>query len=182
MRRYPQVGLDGFEPVVRPVGSVYHGGEISPDGSKLAATCTDGTTGEFGICTLSSGTGDLTWIAASAPDGSGSWDSPTWSPHGSRLAAFKHDFIANTSNLYVIGANGSNPVQVPVPTVSQNQNAKWFPDGRIGYVACSSDCSTMSIVFVPNPTSSDGNQAGVVDNLQPSGTPSKSFTTTQVIG
>ena len=128
--------LDLADPSAEPVDLFGIAGAFdaapSPDGSKLAFTCTTGhatgicvTNGDGSGARLLPGFGELTGLRA---------DQPAWSPDGTKIAfrgwAMGGDVgIFNPGNIWVMDADGSNKVKLTagVPNVDSYQSPAWSP-------------------------------------------------------
>lgn len=121
----------------------------SPDGSKLLferyiGGVTSGTTDLFTVNADGTGATNLTNIDGYDRMG-------MWSPDGTKIAFMSQREDDNTSeDLYVMNADGSNPVRIAVKT---GAGASWSPSGdRIAYA---SYVSGRFQIWVSNPDGSD---------------------------
>src|ERR1051325_104047 len=77
----------------------------SPDGARIAFTCGD-------ICVADADGGNRKAI------GSPSDSQPSWSPDGTRIA-FTRTFTFSNSDIFVMNADGSNPVNMTSSSVPE---------------------------------------------------------------
>jgi len=94
----------------------------SPDGEWIAYTTLVGGRAQLAKINLS----DLTSTRLS--DGSYLDSSPAWSPDGGQLAFVRFRGIAQ---IWLMDADGENPVQFTLSGAIDNSNPTWFPDGSM---------------------------------------------------
>ena len=94
----------------------------SPDGEWIAYTTLIGGRAQLAKINLN----DLTSIRLS--DGSYLDSSPAWSPDGKRLAFVRYRGVAQ---IWLMDADGENPVQFTLSGAIDNSNPDWFPDGSM---------------------------------------------------
>lgn len=115
------INVDGSKRTALHPGKA-HNPSLSPDGQQLVYAVDDG--GNYNLYTIKSSGGNPNFLTA-APS---SEIEPVWSPDGQRIA-----FISAPSTdtergeLYLINADGSNPVQL---VTGLNSHPAWSPDGR----------------------------------------------------
>jgi Tol biopolymer transport system component len=104
----------------------------SPDGSKIAYVVPDGAWSEIYVANIDGS--NITRLT------NNEWidDQPVWSPDGSKIA-FRSDRGGITPDVWVMNANGSNPVNLtpdPVPGTSVESRPTWSPDGsRVAFTS-----------------------------------------------
>lgn len=128
----------------------------SPDGTLIAYE----SGGSIAVENAPFESGGVTGLLTSE----GTNGSPAWSPDGSKIA-FESDRSGN-SDIWIMNADGSNPVQVTSHSAKDEQPA-WSPDGN--WLAFASDRKGDTSVYVVKVDGSVGpillrHQAGLVDS------------------
>lgn len=90
----------------------------SPDGTKIAFTRDSAGMNIFVV--NADGTGEMQLTKDTSPDWS---DTPAWSPDGTKIAFRRSD------DLYVMNADGSNPVRLTTGRHADEYGVAWSPDG-----------------------------------------------------
>ena len=97
------------------------GGDWSPDGTKIVYSV---GTGPISLWTANADGSDQVQLT------SGGYDSgPSWSPDGSRIAYTHADTELGRPQIYVVGLDGTNPVNL-TRNQSVNYASEWSPDGE----------------------------------------------------
>ncbi len=105
-------------------GSTHESPAWSPDGTRIAFSHQDRTTGrEKGIYVINADGSNRVRLTNS--DGLGEDYAPSWSPDGSKIAY--HTTNSNIPQIMVINSDGSNPQQLT--DFQTSQNPQWSPDG-----------------------------------------------------
>jgi YVTN family beta-propeller protein len=99
----------------------------SPDGGRIAYT--SDLSGNFEIHVASATGAGAVQITC----GSTVKTAPAWSPDGTRLVFSAAGDTPYSSNLYVINADGTGLVQLPVP--AKSSTPAWGPSGQIAFVS-----------------------------------------------
>lgn len=97
--------------------------DYSPDGTRLAISY--GQPGHLEIGVMPSGGGPVTSIYGATTFAT----APSWSPDGSRIA-FETAPLGTTTDVYVVGADGSNPRNLTNHPAVDGHPA-WSPDGTL---------------------------------------------------
>ncbi|HEY4160983.1 MAG TPA: LpqB family beta-propeller domain-containing protein [Candidatus Saccharimonadales bacterium] len=102
---------------------------------------------------------------------------PVWSPDGTKIAYVGEDFSDQTDQIFVMNADGSDPVDITNDDSTQNAMPAWSPDGsKIAYVSSPSDYSTLSTINLMNvdgtnkTTLTDGTTEDFSPSWNPAGT------------
>lgn len=109
--------------------TAHHSFAWSPDGSKVAFVNSDNisTTGLYVV--NRDGTGNRRLREADLlGQGPGAL---AWSPDGSRIAFVRGDFVAQTSTMFVINADGTGLRELAGPHAWPANGVAWSPDGRL---------------------------------------------------
>jgi Tol biopolymer transport system component len=76
---------------------------------------------------------------------------PVWSPDGSKITFMRQDFSDLTQQLFIMNADGSNPIGITNDDSTQSGTPAWSPDGsKIAYARVTSDYSAPSAIVVMN--------------------------------
>ncbi|MDZ4764308.1 MAG: hypothetical protein SGI73_07115 [Chloroflexota bacterium] len=82
-------------------------------------------------------------LAAESPDHTNTYDMPTWSPDGTRIAYVATPRV--TSDVFVIVVDGDQPPQRISPLPSNDRYPAWSPDGR--WIAFTSGDNQFSEIY-----------------------------------
>ncbi|HSX06728.1 MAG TPA: choice-of-anchor U domain-containing protein [Candidatus Saccharimonadia bacterium] len=81
---------------------------------------------------------------------------PVWSPDGTKLAYMSTDFGDQTTQIFVMDADGSNKVDISNDDNTQNGEPTWSPDGsKIAYSSIPADYSTSYAIKTMSPDGSN---------------------------
>jgi len=87
---------------------------------------------------------------------------PVWSPDGTKIAYMADDFTDQTSQVFVMNADGSGQIDVSNDDSSQSGEPAWSPDGsKIAYSSIPADYSTSYTIKLMNTDGS--NKATLTD-------------------
>ena len=115
----------------------------SPDGSTLVeGRVRNGGPTTLNIATVPSAGGAPTTLVTGSPGNEAG--EPQFSPDGTRIAFQQR--TGTTDDIYVMGANGTNKVDVTPGTNHNNEYPTWSPDGK--YLAFASDRNGVFEIFV----------------------------------
>ncbi len=130
------------------------GAAWSPDGSRIAFARWADQSDLWVVNTDGSGATQLTETAGEEVD-------PTWSPDGSQIAYSHWSELLDTSNIFAMNADGSNPVRLTdYPPFVAAYGPAWSPDGtKIAFI---SSVEGDRDIWVINPDGTD--QTLLIDN------------------
>jgi dipeptidyl aminopeptidase/acylaminoacyl peptidase len=147
----------------------------SPDGSRIAYVCPNPIIGDPAICVAGRDGGGAAMIAAFIGE---SFDAPTWSPDGGRLAFVrtKNEDGVDRSHIWLVNADGTGLAAITAELPGSQAMPAWsprLPDGseRIAWVQ---DVNLSPRIWTMRPDGSDRRRlgsAGDVRDIQPAWSP-----------
>jgi Tol biopolymer transport system component len=128
----------------------------SPDSTRVSFSSHRQESNDSFVRTINA---DGTNLVTISPPGSHN-DFPAWSPDGARVSFLRRtydDLGNNTSaNVYVVNADGSNPVRFDNAANEWDGAAVWSPDGaRLAFLRANSSPSQMADLYTIRPDGSD---------------------------
>ena len=146
----------------------------SPDGSRIAYVCPNPIIGDASICVANRDGSDSRMIAAFIGE---EFREPAWSPDGKRLAYVRtrNDGTSDRSHIWIVNADGSNPVQL-TEQLSGNQNMPaWSARGADGTerIAFVQDVNAAPRIWTIRPDGGDLRSLGgtTAHDIQPAWSP-----------